>query len=75
MSHQNEVSLIELFNVISSSNNDLVHSYLKIHDFEYNYELDKEQIKVSELNSYKNLLKHMVTELSPSQTSGFLFRI
>ena len=71
MSHQNEVSLIELFNVISSSNNDLVHSYLKIHDFEYNYELDKEQIKVSELKSYKNLLEHMVTELSPSQTSGF----
>lgn len=71
MSHQNEVSLIELFNVISSGNNDLVHSYLKIHDFEYNYEFDKEQIKVSELNSYKNLLKHMVTELSPSQTSGF----
>lgn len=71
MSHQNEVSLIELFNVISSGNNDLVHSYLKIHDFEYNYELDKEQIKVSELNSYKNLLKHMATELSPSQTSGF----
>ena len=71
MSHQNEVSLIELFNVISSSNNHLVHSYLKIHDFEYNYELDQEQIKVSELNSYRNLLKHMVIELSPSQASGF----
>lgn len=71
MRHQKEVSLLELLNVINTNNNDLIHSYLKLHDYEYNFIKNKEQIDIEELTSYKTLLDHLITVLSPAQSLGF----
>lgn len=71
MSKQNEVDLSELLSVIETENKDLIHSYLKLHDIEYNFAKDREQIDTKELVSYKKLLGHLVDELLPKQLSGF----
>ncbi|ARR89847.1 DUF2075 domain-containing protein [Leuconostoc mesenteroides] len=71
MRHQKEVSLLELLNVINTNNDNLIHSYLKLHDYEYNFIKNKEQIDIKELTSYKTLLDHLITVLSPAQSLGF----
>ncbi|WP_165964726.1 DNA/RNA helicase domain-containing protein [Periweissella cryptocerci] len=71
MNTQNEVNLLELLNVTESSDQ-LLHSFLKIHDYEYNFQKDSEQIDIDELKSYAKLLAHLAPVLSLEQMSGFV---
>ncbi|CAJ2235833.1 hypothetical protein [Companilactobacillus paralimentarius] len=69
--YQKEVNLLELSDVIDSDNDDLIHSYLKIHDFEYNFSKNREQISVGELKSYGKLIHELKRVLSVDQMRGF----
>ena len=67
---QNEVNLMELLDVINSSD-EVVHSYLKLHDYEYNFSRNQEQIDIKELRSYLGLVRHLNEVLESNQMAGF----
>lgn len=71
MRDQRSFSIIEISQVLNQSD-DLLHSFLKLHDFEYNYSKNTEQISVAELITYKALIDHLLTlKLTSDQLDGF----
>lgn len=71
MNDQRSFSLTELAEVLSGSD-ELIHSFLKLHDCEYNFSQDSEQIHVKELKSYGPLLKHILNlDIDSRKLDGF----
>ena len=69
MSMQIPVNLVELWSIFEAEN-EVMESWLKIHDFGYNFERDRLKIDTRELLSYKGLISQL-SGLKWDQAAGF----
>lgn len=70
MKFQNTVNLLELENVLSQDDN-LIGSYLKIHDRSYKFIDDKPQMGIDEIKTYYNFVHRLNETLDVRQLNDF----